>query len=79
MRSVVVNVRPDARAAGEYQLAFEAHGLMLPRPVRSFEAFGLDVHDAARRDRGDARRCVAGTVAGRSAWAVARSGRALAL
>jgi hypothetical protein len=40
---VVLNVRPDPRAAGEYQLAFDAQALTLPRPVRSFEAFGLDV------------------------------------
>lgn len=40
---VVANVRPDARAAGEYQFAFQADALTLPRPVRSFEAFGLDV------------------------------------
>jgi hypothetical protein len=40
---VVANVRPDARAAGEYQLAFDAQTLTLPRPVRSFEAFGLNV------------------------------------
>lgn len=40
---VVLNVRPDPRAAGEYQLAFDAQSLTLPRPVRSFEAFGLDV------------------------------------
>ena len=40
---VVVNVRPDPRAAGEYQFAFDAQALTLPRPVRSFEAFGLDV------------------------------------
>jgi hypothetical protein len=44
---VVVNVRPDPRAAGEYQLAFDAQALTLPRPVRSFEAFGLNV-DAMR-------------------------------
>jgi len=43
LRSVVVNVRPDARAAGEYQMAIETNGLTLPRPVRSFEVFGLDV------------------------------------
>jgi len=42
-RKVVFNVRPDARAEGDYQVAFDAQGLMLPRPVRSFEAFGLDV------------------------------------
>lgn len=40
---VVISVRPDARAAGEYQLAMEAQALTLPRPVRSFETFGLDV------------------------------------
>jgi len=42
-RKVVFNVRPDARAAGEYQVAFDAQALSLPRPVRSFEAFGTDV------------------------------------
>jgi hypothetical protein len=40
---LVVNVRPDPRAAGDYQAAFEARALSLPRPVRSFEQFGLDV------------------------------------
>jgi hypothetical protein len=40
---VVANVRPDPRAAGDYQLAFVANGLALPRPVRSFESFGLNV------------------------------------
>lgn len=39
---VLINVRPDARAAGEYQLAFEARAITLPRPVRSFEGFGLE-------------------------------------
>jgi hypothetical protein len=39
---VVINIRPDLRAAGEYQFAFQANALTLPRPVRSFEAFGLD-------------------------------------
>ncbi len=42
-RKMVLNVRPDARAAGKYQVAFDAQDLTLPRPVRSFEAFGLDV------------------------------------
>jgi hypothetical protein len=42
-QKVVANLRPDPRAAGEYQLAFDAQALMLPRPVRSFESFGLDV------------------------------------
>lgn len=40
---LVLNVRPDTRAAGEYQLAFDAQSLTLPRPVRSFETFGQDV------------------------------------
>lgn len=43
MSSAVVNVRPDARSRGDYQVAIQTHGLTLPRPVRSFEAFGLDV------------------------------------
>jgi hypothetical protein len=43
LTSAVLNVRPDSRAPGEYQLSIQTHGLMLPRPVRSFEAFGLDV------------------------------------
>ncbi|HJS80180.1 MAG TPA: DUF2125 domain-containing protein, partial [Vitreimonas sp.] len=42
-RKLVLNVRPDARAEGDYQVAFDAQGLILPRAVRSFEAFGLDV------------------------------------
>lgn len=40
---VVANVRPDPRAAGAYQLAFDAQTMTLPRPVRSFETFGLEV------------------------------------
>jgi len=40
---VVANVRPDPRAPGDYQLAFEATDVALPRPVRSFESFGLNV------------------------------------
>jgi len=43
VRKVVLNVRPDARVAGEYQLAFDATALTLPREVRSFETFGLEV------------------------------------
>ncbi|MBL8536100.1 MAG: DUF2125 domain-containing protein [Hyphomonadaceae bacterium] len=39
----VLNVRPDPRAEGSYQVAFDAEALRLPRPVRSFEAFGLDI------------------------------------
>lgn len=42
-QKVVLNIRPDPRTAGEYQLAFDAQTLALPRPVRSFEAFGQDV------------------------------------
>ena len=42
-RKVVLNVRPDERAEGDYQIAFDAQDMMLPRAVRSFEAFGLDV------------------------------------
>ncbi len=40
---VMASVRPDPRAAGEYQFSFEAQTVSLPRPVRSFEAFGLDM------------------------------------
>lgn len=39
----VANARPDPRAASEYQIAIIATGMALPRPVRSFESFGLDV------------------------------------
>jgi len=42
-RKIVLNMRPDPRIAGEYQIAFDAQALQLPRPVRSFEAFGQDV------------------------------------
>lgn len=42
-RKIVANLRPDPRTAGEYQLAFDATELVLPRPVRSFETFGLNV------------------------------------
>ena len=38
---LVANLRPDPRRAGDYQIALEADDLTLPRPVRSFEAFGL--------------------------------------
>ncbi len=40
---IVLNVRPDPRAADEYQIAFDAQALTLPRPVRSFEGLGQDV------------------------------------
>lgn len=43
LRKLVVNIRPDPRVEGEFQVAFDAQGLTLPRPVRSFEPFGLDV------------------------------------
>ncbi|MBN8605995.1 MAG: DUF2125 domain-containing protein [Caulobacterales bacterium] len=42
-RKIVISLRPDPRVAGEYQLAFDALELGLPRPVRSFEAFGQEV------------------------------------
>ncbi len=42
-RKVVLNVRPDPRAEGEYQVAFDAQALTLPRPVRSFEGLGQEV------------------------------------
>lgn len=42
-RKIVLNVRPDPRVAGEYQVAFDAQSLNLPRPVRSFETFGQEV------------------------------------
>ena len=40
---LVTNLRPDPRAAGEYQLQVDLTSFTLPRPVRSFEAFGQDV------------------------------------
>jgi hypothetical protein len=43
IQKLVVNARPDPRITGEYQVAFEARSMTLPRPVRSLEAFGLDV------------------------------------
>lgn len=43
IEKLVINVRPDPRAAGDYQIAFDATAMNLPRPVRSFEQFGLDV------------------------------------
>jgi hypothetical protein len=46
IQKLVVNVRPDPRAHGDYQVAFAATNLRLPRAVRSFEAFGLDVPEA---------------------------------
>ncbi|HVK80809.1 MAG TPA: DUF2125 domain-containing protein, partial [Verrucomicrobiae bacterium] len=42
-RKLLINIRPDPRAAGEYQLSFDATELLLPRPVRSFETFGQDI------------------------------------
>ena len=40
---LVGTIRPDPRAEGDYQFAFEATDVALPRPVRSFEQFGLGV------------------------------------
>jgi hypothetical protein len=42
IRKLVINVRPDPRRGGDYQLALEADDLHLPRPVRSFESLGQD-------------------------------------
>jgi hypothetical protein len=42
-RKIVLNVRPDPRAAGDVQIAFEAQGLGLAQPVRGFEALGQSV------------------------------------
>ena len=42
LAKLVVNMRPDPRRAGDYQVAFEADNLTLPRPVRSLEGFGLN-------------------------------------
>lgn len=43
VRKVMLNVRPDARTAGAYQVSFDALALALPRPVRSFEVLGQNV------------------------------------
>jgi len=43
VQKVVINVRPDPRAAGDYQVAFDTQNMNLPRPVRGFESFGLEV------------------------------------
>ncbi len=43
VRKLVINARPDARAAGEYQIAFEVEGLALPKQVRGFEGLGLEI------------------------------------
>jgi hypothetical protein len=43
-RKLVLNARHDPRATGDYQVALDAQGIVLPRPVRSFESFGLDVN-----------------------------------
>ena len=39
---LVANLRPDPRRAGDYQIALEVNDLTLPRPVRSFEGFGVN-------------------------------------
>ncbi len=43
VRTMVANLRPDPRAAGEYQFVLELAHFTLPRPVRSFEALGLEI------------------------------------
>jgi len=40
---LVLNLRPDPRATGDVQLSLETRGLMLARPVRSFEGLGQRV------------------------------------
>lgn len=40
---VVLNARPDPRTEGDYQVALDIQQMVLPRAVRSFESFGLDV------------------------------------
>lgn len=40
-QDLVLNIRPDPRGAGQYQVAFDARAVTLPRPVRGFESFGL--------------------------------------
>jgi hypothetical protein len=42
-RKIVVNIRPDPRTDGAYQIAFDAQSLVLPRTVRSLESFGLNI------------------------------------
>jgi len=42
-RKLVLNVRPDARAAGDAQVMLDAQGVSLAQPVRSFEGLGQDV------------------------------------
>ena len=42
-RKIVLNLRPDARAAGQAQVMLDAQGLSLAQPVRSFEGLGQDV------------------------------------
>jgi hypothetical protein len=42
-RKIVLNLRPDPRAVGDLQVAFDAQGVSLAQPVRSFEALGQEV------------------------------------
>ncbi|HVY85667.1 MAG TPA: DUF2125 domain-containing protein [Caulobacterales bacterium] len=43
VQKLVAAMRPDPRAATDYQLAIQATGLHLARPVRTFEHFGQDI------------------------------------
>lgn len=43
VRKLVLNLRPDPRADGDMQMAFDAQALSLAQPVRSFEALGQEV------------------------------------
>lgn len=40
---LVLNVRPDSRAAGQMQVMLDTQGLALAQPVRSFEGLGQNV------------------------------------
>jgi hypothetical protein len=42
-RKIVINVRPDPRAAGDYQMALNVEALALARPARGFERFGQEI------------------------------------
>jgi hypothetical protein len=42
-RKLVINVRPDPRRAGDYQMALTVESLTLARPARNFERFGVEI------------------------------------
>lgn len=43
IRKLVINLRPDPRAADQYQISLLVDAMRLARPVRSFEQFGQEV------------------------------------